>query len=193
MACFNKGMESCPHHDKVRPIWQSMLKADLIVFAQPTYIMGAPGQVKVLLDHLACRWLVHSPDPQMLSKRVLIISQAVGMGARKAGKMVKSSLRMLGAAKIRMFTFTVQNGIYDSLSDKRREKINGKLERLAKTLSKDVAPLAPSLFARMMFPMMRLGHTMISKQEVKQGREATNDYLYWQEQGWIDKRYPWKK
>lgn len=109
MACFTRGMEACPHSAKVQPIWQAMLAADPVLVAQPAYCVGTLGHLKATLDHLASRWLVHSPDPQMLNKRVMIISQAVGLGAKRAGKAVRSSMRFLGAAKVPMCSFTVMN------------------------------------------------------------------------------------
>lgn len=41
------------------PVWNAVLAADLLVFAYPVYALRVPGQMKSLLDHFACHWMVH--------------------------------------------------------------------------------------------------------------------------------------
>lgn len=191
--CFMRGMESCPHAKQVQPLWQAMCEADVLILAQPTYAFGAPAQVKALLEHLACRWLVHSPEKRMLNKQVFILSQAVGAGMGKAAKQVKTCFRFLGCARIRTCTFSVGHTDVKCIASDKRKTIEGKLDRFAEQIASSPDTLAPSLFTRMMFPLMRKGHTFFSQQERKQGREDTYDYIYWKQQGWIDKQWPWKE
>lgn len=193
MACFSHGMDACPHREQVQPLWQAMCDADLVILAQPTYVFGAPAQVKAFFDHLGVRWLAHSPEPRMLNKRVVILTQAAGGGTRKATGTVKTSFRFLGAARISTCTFTVRNGVLEYIPPKTMAAIESKLDRLAERLSREQQPDSPSLFAKVMFHAMRMGHGFISKNERKHGRPDTYDYLYWQRQGGMDKQWPWKK
>lgn len=192
-ACFTRGMLACPHSQQVQPLWEAICEADLVVLAQPTYVFGPPAQVKAMLDHLGCRWLVHSPDPRMLDKRVVILSQAVGAGMRKSLKAVKTSWRYLGAARIWQYAFSVGNTLPEHIPAAKRAAIERKLDKLALSVAQSQRPHKPSLFTRLMFPMMRLGHSKISQMERKQGRPDTYDYLSWKEQGWLDKRWPWRQ
>ncbi len=64
--CFFEGEEACPHTEKTMPIWNAMLAADVIVFAYPVYVMRAPGQIKTLLEHFACHFMMHRPRPRCL-------------------------------------------------------------------------------------------------------------------------------
>lgn len=193
MACFSHGMQACPHKEQVQSLWQVMCQADLVILSQPTYVFGAPAQVKAFFDNLGSRWLAHTPEAKMLNKRVLILTQATGGGTRKASTTVKTSFRFLGAARIQTFAYKVQNGVLESMSPKIKAKIERRLDKLALSLSRQQQPAAPSLFARFMFYAMRLGHSFISKNERRQGRADTYDYLQWKKQGWLDKQWPWKE
>ena len=83
-TCFFHGEDKCPHADKVLPLWQAMLRADLIVFSYPVYALRAPAQVKSLLDHLCVHWFVHRPKPAMFPKHAVILTQAIGFFYRAA-------------------------------------------------------------------------------------------------------------
>lgn len=191
-TCFFKGMEACPHTEQVNPILEAMCESDLIILAQPTYVMGPPAQVKALMDHLGGRWMVHSPDPRMFNKRVLIMCLAVGGGTRKAARPVKNWFRFLGAARIRLLTFTVGHDRLNDVTEKKRQAIAKKLDRVAHKLAQEEAPRGPSLFVRLGLPGMRLFHQFINRRENKAGRSDTYDHGYWKQQGWLDRKWPWK-
>lgn len=193
MACYSHGLNSCPHREQVQPLWQAICDADLVLLAQPTYVFGAPAQVKAFFDHLGLKWLAHSPEPKMLDKRVVILTQAAGGGTRKATGTVKTSFRFLGASSITSCTFAVRNGVLENIPPKTKAAIERKLDRLAERLTRQGKPSSPSLFTRVMFHAMRQGHSFISKNERRHGRSDTYDYLYWKQQGWLDKQWPWKK
>lgn len=191
LNCFTSGMASCPHASEVALIWEALCGADLIVWAQPTYAGLLPAQGKALLDHLACRWMVHCPEPRMFHKRVVILSQAIGMGMRKAGKNVKTSFRYLGTADIGCLSYTVRQSKLDTLALRGLAKVEAAILKQARRIAALPAPGRPSLMARRMVRMMRIGHSQINRAELKAGRPATYDYLYWKEQGWMDSGRPW--
>lgn len=50
-ACHMKGREGqCVQKDDMPAVNEQMLKADVIVFATPTYYYNMPGQLKILID-----------------------------------------------------------------------------------------------------------------------------------------------
>lgn len=190
--CFKEGMPACPHADIMLPHWEALCSADLIAFVLPTYVWRAPAQVKALLDHLGTRWMVHAPDPRMYRKRALIITQAVGAGMRGSARDVSTSLRFWGIPRIKKLCFRVMHTETESIPAGTLRRIDASLARFAQELAgRDVRP-APSLFARLMFHVMRIGHRGISKQEVKHGRPRTYDDRYWQQQGWYADKRPWQ-
>lgn len=90
--CFTKGEETCPHYELVQPIVLALEKSDLIVLESPCYVFGMSGQMKVLLDHLAYRWMSHRPHPDMFNKVGLVVSTAAGAGAKKVTKDLAQNL-----------------------------------------------------------------------------------------------------
>lgn len=73
-TCFLVREDKCPHRAAIQPIWASMEAAEVLVFIYPVYVMGAPAQVKALLDHLGWAWMPHRPQPAMFFKRVIILA-----------------------------------------------------------------------------------------------------------------------
>lgn len=176
-TCFFHSEDKCPHADKVMPIWQAMLNADLIVLAYPVYALRAPAQVKALLDHLCVHWFVHRPDPAMFSKRAVIITQAIGIFYRAALKDAATSLSWLGISDIRKLGVGLMEGVYwDKLSKKRRDKIAKRIRRLSARMQTE-KPASMSLRVRLKFTMSKLLHRKLSK-----GPEPLSaDDRYWKE------------
>ena len=77
-TCFSIDEKLCPHAEYAMPIWNSIIKSDIIVFAMPVYALRAPAQVKSLLDHFSCHWMAHRPDKSMFTKRAAILTNSIG-------------------------------------------------------------------------------------------------------------------
>lgn len=181
--CFEKGEGLCPHRVYVEPIWQAMLEADLLVFAYPVYVMRAPGQVKALLDHLACHWLVHRPDARMFTKRAVILTQSIGAPNGGAQKDVKTSLAWLGVSDIHCLGFGLrEDAHWDKLSRKRKAELESKVRRLAERLPQTNRK-GLGLAARAKFQMAKAMQSNI----LKSGR-TSYDAQYWVDQGWIEEK-----
>jgi multimeric flavodoxin WrbA len=180
-VCFFKDEKLCPHADRVLPIWNAMREADLIVFASPVYVLRAPGQVKALLDHFGCRWMVHRPDPVMFSKRAAILTNSIGAPNGKAQKDIMTGLHWLGVSRVRRLGFGLMEGvIWDELSAKRRAKIERKTQKFARAYRK-FKPARKSLKVRFLFGLSRFMHKVILKKETV----PSADSQYWIEHGWI--------
>ena len=179
--CFLKSELLCPHADYVMPIWNAILDADLIVFAYPVYVLRTPGQVKALLDHFACHWMVHRPDKKMFGKRAVIITQSIGAPNRAAQNDVATSLTWLGVSDIKKFGFGTMGSIkWDEINDKRRRKVEARLRKLSKQyLSPKV--VRKNIRVRILFFISRSLH----KNLLKQQEVISADTQHWIDNGWI--------
>ncbi len=179
--CFYKSEELCPHASETMPIWNAMLAADLLVFAYPVYVMRAPGQVKALLDHFGCHWMVHRPDKRMFNKRAVILTQSIGAPNGAAQKDVSTSLNWLGVSDVRTLGFGLMEGvIWDELSPERREKMTNKVRKLASEYI-TFEPARMSVKVRAYFAVAKILH-----QRILAGEETPSaDNQHWLEQGWI--------
>jgi len=188
-ACFYQDISVCPHSQYVTPIWENILQADLLVFTSPTYAMHVTAQMKALLDHLAAKFMAHSPDKPMFSKHAVIITNAIGAGMGKTASAIKDSLDFWGVAR----TYVIKQGLgqvkWEMVDAKRKRSIENKCRRIAKKIRRVAKP---RLKIKFLFNVMRIAHVMIDKAERKAGRERTKDYLYWKENGWLDGKRPWK-
>jgi NAD(P)H-dependent FMN reductase len=162
-TCFFHGEDKCPHADTVTPLWQAMLRADLLVFSYPVYALRAPAQVKALLDHLCVHWFVHRPEPALFPKRAVIITQAIGFFYSAALRDVKTSLTWLGVSDVRTAGFGLLEGVYwDEISTKRKGKFARKLHRLAGRYH-TVKPARMKLSVRGRFLLMKWMHRLMQR------------------------------
>ena len=190
-SCFVSGENACKDFDAVNAIEKSLLAADLIVMTSPAYVMHATGAMKALLDHLAYRWMPHRPAPEMFGKRAVIITQCIGAGAKSAAKDIKHSLSWWGISKIGVFSCSLMEDIvWDTLSEKRRARLTKTINGLSCRFAKiNYAKSArTTLSTKIKFALCRI----IQKQVRKKGI-AGLDNAYWYENGWLEKRRPWKR
>jgi multimeric flavodoxin WrbA len=190
-ACFLADISVCPHREYTNPIWSSISTADLLVFTSPTYVFHVTAQMKALLDHLGTKWMAHTPEPQMFTKRAVIITNAIGQGMGNVVKDVKDSLDFWGVARTYILKQALFQTNWDLLSDKRKTAIRSKCGRIARRL-KSAKRVTPSLKIKGLFFIMRFAQKMIDKSERKAGRERAADYLHWQAYGYFDGKIPWK-
>ena len=190
-ACFFKDISVCPHSQYTVPIWESISKADLLVFTSPTYVFNVTAQLKALLDHLATKWMAHSPEKQMFSKQAVIITNAIGQGMGKTVRSIKDSLDFWGVAHTYVVKQALFQAKWDIVDNKRKAKIKAQCELISmKVLKRKYAK--PRLKIKGLFYIMKVAQIMINKSELKAGKESTKDYLYWKENGWLNKQKPWK-
>jgi multimeric flavodoxin WrbA len=183
-VCFFDSESRCPHADSVMPIWNAMIQADLLVFAAPVYVMRVPGQLKALLDHFGCHWMVHRPDPAMFTKRAAILTQSVGAPNGGAQKDIATSLSWMGVSSIKRLGFGLMEGvIWDELSAQRKEKIIAKTKRFAKQFI-NIKPAGKSLKIRMLFFVAKQLHKSLLKKEVTTGA----DNRHWIAHGWLKEK-----
>ncbi|GMG96520.1 flavodoxin family protein [Tepidimicrobium xylanilyticum] len=180
-TCFLKSELLCPHAEYVMPIWNAILDAELIVFAYPVYVLRTPGQVKALLDHFACHWMVHRPDKKMFGKRAVVITQSIGAPNGAAQKDIETSLTWLGVSDVKKFGFGTMGAVkWDEINDKRRKRVEYKLRKFSKQylLPK---PVSKNIKVRMFFFISKMLHKNLLKTE----DIISADTQHWIDSGWI--------
>ena len=180
-VCFMNDENLCPHSKFTMPIWNSILESELIVFTYPVYALRAPAQVKALLDHLCCHWMVHRPDKKMFDKHAVILTQSIGAPNTTAQKDVVTSLTWLGVSNIKRLGFGLMEGVvWDEISEKRRTKMVEKTKQFARKIHK-VKKVKKSLKVRLFFTISK----MIHKKTLKMEAIPSADNQHWINNGWI--------
>jgi len=190
-ACFFRSIVVCPHSEYTVPIWDSILKADLLVFASPTYVFHATAQMKALLDHFGTKWMAHSPEKPMFGKQAVIVANAIGQGMGKTAGDIKDSLDFWGVARTYVIKQALFQAKWDNVSAKRKAAIGKRCEKAAAKI-KSKKRVTPHIKIRWLFFIMKTAQKMIDKTERKAGRESTADYRHWKDNGWLDGKKPWR-
>lgn len=192
-ACFDEDMSVCPHLKMTLPIWQAMENADLVVFITPTYVFSIPGQLKALLDHYGSRWIVHKPSPKMLGKQALVINQSLDAGFRSTLLPLKHSLRFWGIGRIYNVKARLGMADYDLVDQKVKTKLQRQIEQVLSKIIASRHNVSPGFIPKFLYRAMALGQRGIHNMLQKKGQPVTSDYLYWQKNGWLNGRFPWKE
>jgi len=182
-ACMEKGMEFCPHYDRIGPVIDSMLAADVIVIGSPTYVLEMTGQLKSLFDHLFSAWLSHRPEKVMFSKTAVAVSTAAGMGMSGVAKSIAKQLFYMGVPKVYRIPVRVAATSWDMV--KRKERIGAKAASIAQKIAAKSGKVKPGPKLRFMFLMMRQMH--------KKNTWSPLDKKHWEDMGWLESGRPWKQ
>ena len=113
----------------------------------------------------------------------MVISTAAGNGAKSATKDVAIALQYWGVPYVKQYGIAVQAASWDQVSEKKKEKIENKINRLANGLQKSKVHVG--LKTKFLFSLMRL------MQSKGMGSDES-ERVYWEEQGWLEKARPWK-
>lgn len=178
--CFDTSIEDCPHFEQTGPIWSAISGADVALFAYPSYVSGPPGHVKSLLDHLACHWMVHRPQPEMFTKRVAIICQSIGAPTGAAVAAVKRPMHWMGVSAVRASQLKLLGDVrWDTLPQARRDKMEAKARMLARwATSERTVRMSPRV--RAIFELGRF-----TKRSLKKQGWETADIAHWEGHGWL--------
>lgn len=180
-SCFAKSELLCPHATETARIWNALQTADLIVFAYPVYVSGVPAQVKALLDHFACRHLVHRPDNSMFGKRAVLLTQSLRSSNKKAQKEVAGNLNWLGISDIKTVGFNLKDGyVWEALPAKCR----GQIEKAAQKAGERYQfgkRVRTGIKVKMLFAIGK----MSIQSGIKKSGKLSADAVYWRSQGWV--------
>jgi len=182
-ACITRGEEYCPHGSVLQPITNALIQADLIILASPVYVFGMSGQLKLLMDHFAYRWMPHRPHPSMFSKVGLVISTASGMGTGKTNRTLKDNLFYWGVPKIFCYGANVSAMRWEDVSPVKKKKIEKDAQRISGQIQKGMGHVRPGLKTKFIFNLMR---------SMQKGNDWNpTDRKYWEQNGWLGKKRPW--
>lgn len=181
--CFMKNEKLCPHHELIKPITEAIDEADVLIFASPVYVYHVTGSMKALLDHYGYRWMVHRPHASMFRKQAVCISTAAGGGMKSTNKDLADSMFFWGVAKTYKYGVAVRAISFKEVTDKKKAEIEKKTTSLANKVKAGYGKVKPSIKVKGFFYIMRM---------VQQKGFNEADHLYWQEQGWLEKKRPWK-
>jgi multimeric flavodoxin WrbA len=182
-SCFYNGAHTCPHAQSVQPIQAALLEADVIVLTSPVYGLDVSGQMKVLLDHLCYMWMSHRPEPAMFRKIGLTVTTTAGMGLGHTAKTLRHSLKYWGALRVLSFALPVSAMKWSDVTDKKKVRIEKDAARIARRVAGYAARanrLAPTLFRRFVFAMM--------KAMMRGNTWNARDRQHWADQGWIPEK-----
>ncbi len=180
--CFLRGVDKCPHLSSMKPIWDAIMQADLLVFAYPVYALRAPATIKSLLDHMCVHWLVHRPEEEIFRKTAVIITNSVGAPNGAAQKDVVTSLNWMGLSKIYTSGMGMMGDILiEKLTSEHRQTIENKMDKLAGKVKNIKPQKHMSLKVRMLFSMTKMQHKMILKGE----SVPSLDNQHYIDHGWI--------
>jgi len=73
-ACVCSSIYDCPHSKYTAPLWENILKADLLVFTLPTFATEIPGQVVALLNHYYAKFMADVAEANMSSKQGVVLT-----------------------------------------------------------------------------------------------------------------------
>lgn len=182
-TCIFKGENNCPHHEKIKPLVDALIEADLIVLSSPVYCMHATGSMFAFLDHLGYMWMAHRPNETMFKKQAVVVTTCAGAGKKNTLKDMRDSLFYLGVPKIYELGVALMAPTLDEMKNKKKKKVEKKTFKLAKKIEKKNGKVKPKFKTKAFFFIMHLMQ--------KNGYNEL-DKNYWNERNWTKKSRPWK-
>jgi len=186
LGCYKciEGDENCPFYDEKKNVTDAVEEADLLIFTTPTYCMRVSAPMKSFLDLTFTYWMSHRPRKCMFLKKAVVVSTSAGAGAKSAIKDITTALFYCGVPYVKSYGIAVQAMNWDMVNAKKKEKIEKDISRLAKKISNNKKP-AIGIKMRFIFKMMA------GMQSAGFG-SSTIEKEYWEKNGWLGKKRPWK-
>lgn len=187
LGCYKciEDAAACPFYDEKKVILDAVKAADLLVITTPTYCMHVSAPLKTFIDLTFDYWMVHKPHKCMFSKRAVVVSTSAGAGTGGAIKDVCDALLYLGVPSVIRYGKPVQAMNWNSVKDKIKERIERDTSRIAKKLGSNKKPRV-GIKTRFLFNMMG----MLQKNGMG---SSPSEKEYWEKQGWLDGKRPWKE
>ncbi|MBQ8247542.1 MAG: NAD(P)H-dependent oxidoreductase [Lachnospiraceae bacterium] len=186
LGCYNciEDEAKCPFYDDKRKIMDAVEDADVLIFTTPTYCMHASAPMKSFMDLTFTYWMVHRPKKCMFSKRAVVVSTAAGTGMKSAMKDITNTLFYWGVPYVKSYGVAVQAMSWDGVNSKKKAKIEKDTAKLARKLSVGKKP-SVGIKTRFMFKVMG------AMQSAGMGSSPV-EKEYWEQNGWLGKKRPWK-
>ncbi|MDD7793907.1 flavodoxin family protein [Clostridium sp. 'White wine YQ'] len=174
--CFNKGEKYCPLNDGLLNIRDKIIEADGVIFASPVYVEDANGIMKNFIDRMA--FICHRPA--FSGKASIIITTSGGGATSHAIRTISSAIQSWGA-----YISAKRNFRTGALIDKEKVELeySNEINAIAKKFFDSLytnKKLIPTFYSLMIFKIQQKNWQQYSK-------EDNLDYLYWRENGWLNK------
>ena len=174
--CFNKGEAYCPLKDGLLNIRDKMIKADGVIFASPVYVEDVNGIMKNFIDRMA--FICHRPA--FTGKKSIVITTSGGGATSHAIRTISTAIQSSG-----FNISTKRNFRTGALMDKQKVDLeySKDIKAIAKKFFDSVyinKKLIPTFYSLMIFKIQQKNWQQYSK-------EDNLDYLYWKENGWLNK------
>jgi len=185
MGCYQclDGDEKCPYFEEKHRIMKSVEESGILIFTTPTYCVHASAPMKAFLDLTFTYWLPHRPRNCMFEKKAFVVSTAAGSGAKSAVKDVTTALFYWGVPYVKSYAVLLQAMDWESVKDRKKQKIEKDTTRIAKALSQKTVRVG--FRQRFMFNMMGMMQ--------KNGMGSSGyEKEYWDSMGWLGSKRPWK-
>lgn len=185
MGCYKciEDTTSCPYYVEKQKILDEIDLADIIIVTTPTYCMHMSAPLKSFFDLTFDLWMSHRPMKSMFTKKAVIVSTAAGRGTKSAINDVADCLFYMGVPMVLKFGIEVQAMSWDGVSNKKKQIIDKKTDKIAFKLGK---PVKPSVGIKTRFMFMMMG--MLQKNGWNSSPIETK---YWKDNGWLDGNKPW--
>ncbi len=184
MNCLQKGIENCPHSDITLEYKEKILEADVIIVASPVYILHMSAQLKSFFDHFPSMCIMHRPESEIFNKQLVIISTSAGSSIKKTIKEIDGIFTFFGFSKIYKLPIKVMAENYKSLSAKKTEEINKKVNKVSTKILKNQNKTKVNIRVR--------GWFYIARVLQKRNFMSELDNIHWNNKGWLNKSRPWK-
>jgi multimeric flavodoxin WrbA len=175
-SCFLNGEKTCPHNDIIAKLEEKLLQADAFIMTSPIYSLHLSAVVKNVLDHLA--YVFHRP--RFYDKKALIITSTVGAAEKDVIKFLKTVFKFWGVNR----TYGLGVKLF-ALEIKITKSLGKKVEQVSRKFYDDIQSQrlhTPSLKDLFKFNMWKVVNSLGEK-------EATFDYQYWKNKGWLEADY----
>lgn len=185
LGCYSciEDETKCPFYAEKKLVTDEIEKSDLLIFTTPTYCMRASAPMKAFIDLTFTYWMSHKPRKCMFSKKAVVISTAAGSGAKSAVKDIANALFYWGVPCVKKYPIAVQAMNWEQVSDKKRAKISGDIEKIANGISNN-GKVRVGVKTKFMFGLMRM-------MQKKDWGASVKEKEYWQSNGWLDGKKPW--
>ena len=180
LGCFNcilRDEKLCPHRAIMEPVLNKMLEADALIVGAPIYILHVNAETKNFFDHLA--YVFHRP--RFFGRQALVITTTAAAGARTGTRFLRKTLYQLGYNHARELPIQCWDAVFQP-----KAKDLARIARVSRSFAEEVEsgrPRKPTWFHIFY-------HSAFRAAARAGARERSADYLYWKEQGIIDKAYP---
>lgn len=182
-ACIDDDTR-CPFYEEKNKIMSAVEAADVLIFTTPTYCMRASAPMKSFIDLTFNYWMVHRPRKCMFTKKAIVVSSAAGSGTKSAIKDITNTLLYWGVPYVLSYGISVQAMNWNAVVDKKKEKIDKDITKLADKLLKK-RQVKAGIKTKTLFMMMRM------MQKMGWG-SGDAEKAYWEQNGWMGKDRPWK-